>query len=81
MADPQALVTANAAKEAFDFLGSPEGELAIAEAVIYVATAPKSNATYAAYGAARAAKEARSLVYGQLLAAAHAGDAPVGSKN
>jgi hypothetical protein len=44
--------------------------------VIYVATAPKSNATYAAYGAARAAKEAGSLVYGQLLAAAHDGDAP-----
>jgi putative ATPase len=44
LADPQALVVANAAKDAYDFLGSPEGELAIAEAVIYVATAPKSNA-------------------------------------
>ena len=53
LADPQALVMANAAKEAFDFLGSPEGELAIAQAVIYVATAPKSNAGYAAYGAAK----------------------------
>ncbi len=63
MADPQALVIANAAKDAFDFLGSPEGELAIAQAVIYCATAPKSNAGYAAYGAAmRTAKEAGSLV-------------------
>jgi putative ATPase len=63
MADPQALVIANAAKEAYDFLGSPEGELAIAQALIYVATAPKSNAAYAAYGAAmRVAKEAGSLL-------------------
>jgi putative ATPase len=63
LADPQALVIANAAKEAYDFLGSPEGELAIAEAVIYVATAPKSNATYTAFGAAkRVAKEAGSLL-------------------
>ncbi len=62
LADPQALVIANAAREAFDFLGSPEGELAIAQAVIYVATAPKSNASYAAYGAAmRTAKQAGSL--------------------
>ena len=45
LADPQALVVANAAKDAYDFLGSPEGELALAEAVLYVATAPKSNAT------------------------------------
>jgi putative ATPase len=63
LADPQALVVANAAKDAYDFLGSPEGELAIAEAVIYVATAPKSNAAYAAFGAAmRMAKQAGSLV-------------------
>jgi putative ATPase len=63
LADPQALVVCNAAKDAYDFLGSPEGELAIAEAVIYVATAPKSNAAYRAYGAAmRTAKEAGSLV-------------------
>ena len=63
LADPQALVIANAAKEAYDFLGSPEGELAIAEAVLYVATAPKSNATYLAFGAAkRVAKEAGSLL-------------------
>ncbi len=63
LADPQALVVANAAKDAFDFLGSPEGELAIAQAVIYVATAPKSNAAYKAYGAAkRAAQEGGSLL-------------------
>ena len=63
LADPQALVVANAAKEAYDFLGSPEGELALAQAVIYVATAPKSNATYAAFGEAmRTAKEAGSLL-------------------
>jgi putative ATPase len=63
LADPQALVVANAAKDAYDFLGSPEGELALAEAVIYVATAPKSNAAYVAYGRAkRVAKEAGSLV-------------------
>jgi putative ATPase len=54
LADPQALVVASAAKEAYDFLGSPEGELAIAEAVVYVATAPKSNAVYKAFAAAQA---------------------------
>jgi len=53
LADPQALVVAVAAKDAYDFLGSPEGELALAQAVIYVATAPKSNAAYVAYKAAR----------------------------
>ncbi len=63
LADPQALVIANAAKDAYDFLGSPEGELAIAEAVVYMATAPKSNASYAAFGAAmRTAKQAGSLL-------------------
>jgi putative ATPase len=63
MADPQALVVANAAKDAYDFLGSPEGELAIAEAVIYVATAPKSSAAYVAYKeASRLAKEHGSLM-------------------
>jgi putative ATPase len=63
LADPQALVICNAAKDAYDFLGSPEGELAIAQAVIYVATAPKSNAAYVAYGAAmRAAKQGGSLL-------------------
>jgi len=58
LADPQALVVANAAKDAYDFLGSPEGELAIAEAVVYVATAPKSNALYKAFGAAQALAKA-----------------------
>jgi putative ATPase len=63
LADPQALLIANAAKETYDFLGSPEGELAIAQAVIYCATAPKSNAGYAAYGAAmKVAKNAGSLL-------------------
>ncbi|MDR1597892.1 MAG: replication-associated recombination protein A [Holosporales bacterium] len=49
MADPQALTIAMSAVDAYHFLGSPEGELAIAEAVVYVATAPKSNAVYNAY--------------------------------
>jgi putative ATPase len=63
LADPQALVICNAAKDAYDFLGSPEGELAIAQAVIYVATAPKSNAAYVAYGGAkRTAQENGSLL-------------------
>jgi putative ATPase len=63
LADPQALVICNAAKEAYDFLGSPEGELAIAQAVIYLATAPKSNAAYVAFGEAmRVAKTAGSLL-------------------
>ena len=62
LADPQALVQALAAKDTFDFLGSPEGELALAQATIYLATAPKSNAAYVAYKAAmRAAKEHGSL--------------------
>jgi len=61
-ADPQALVQALAAKDVYDFLGSPEGELALAQAVVYLATAPKSNAAYAAFGAAmRAAKDGGSL--------------------
>jgi putative ATPase len=55
LADPQALVIAKAAHEAFEFLGSPEGELALAQACIYLAVAPKSNAAYKAYGAAMAA--------------------------
>jgi putative ATPase len=74
LADPQALVVANAAKDAYDFLGSPEGELAIAQAVIYVATAPKSNAAYTAYGRAmEVAKEA-----GSLLPPKHILNAPTG---
>lgn len=62
LADPQALVQTLAAKDTYDFLGSPEGELALAQATIYLATAPKSNANYVAYKAAmRAAKEHGSL--------------------
>jgi len=52
LADPQALAVALHAKEAYDFLGSPEGELAIAEAVIYLGSAPKSNRAYVAFGRA-----------------------------
>jgi putative ATPase len=74
LADPQALVIANAAKDAYDFLGSPEGELALAQAVIYIATAPKSNAAYVAYGRAmQMAKEA-----GSLLPPKHILNAPTG---
>lgn len=63
LADPQALVIANAAKDAYDFLGSPEGELALAQACVYLATAPKSNAVYTAYKSAmRAAREGGSLL-------------------
>ena len=62
LADPQALVVATAAKDAFDFLGSPEGELALAQVTVYLACAPKSNAVYEAYKAAtRVAKAAGSL--------------------
>jgi putative ATPase len=58
LADPRALSMALAAKDAYHFLGSPEGELAIAEAVVYLATAPKSNRVYQAWGeATRAAAE------------------------
>ena len=57
LADPQALPTCIAAWQAYERLGSPEGELALAQALIYLATAPKSNAAYAAYGAARSAAE------------------------
>jgi putative ATPase len=61
LADPQALVQALSAWEAYERLGSPEGEICIAQAVIYLATAPKSNATYLALAAAnRAAKETGS---------------------
>src|SRR6187399_645152 len=63
LADPQALVQCLAAKDAYDFLGSPEGELAIAQACLYLATAPKSNAGYKAWGAAtRSARETGSLM-------------------
>src|SRR3546814_19169970 len=63
MAYPNALVQCVAAKDAYDFLGSPEGELAIVQACLYLATAPKSNAAYKAEGAAwRSAKETGSLM-------------------
>ncbi|GAO39152.1 putative ATPase [Sphingomonas changbaiensis NBRC 104936] len=63
LADPQALVQCLAAKDTYDFLGSPEGELAIVQACLYLATAPKSNATYAAQKAAwRSARETGSLM-------------------
>ncbi len=63
LADPNALIQAIAAKDTYDFLGSPEGELALAQATIYLATAPKSNAGYVAFGvASRAATESGSLL-------------------
>jgi putative ATPase len=55
LADPRGLSVALAAKDAYHFLGSPEGDLAIAEAIVYLATAPKSNNVYSAFGAAQAA--------------------------
>jgi len=72
LADPQALVIANAAKDAYDYLGSPEGELALAQACVYLATAPKSNAVYTAFKAAMgSAKE-----HGSLLPPRHILNAP-----
>jgi len=72
LADPNALIQALAAKDMFDFLGSPEGEIALAQTVIYLATAPKSNAVYTALGAAkRAAAE-----HGSLMPPAHILNAP-----
>jgi putative ATPase len=63
LADPHALTVALAAWETYERLGSPEGELAIGQAVLYVSTAPKSNAAYRAFGAAKqAAKETGSLM-------------------
>jgi putative ATPase len=63
LADPQALIQCLAAKDAYDFLGSPEGELAIVQACLYLATAPKSNAAYKAQKAAwRSAKDTGSLM-------------------
>jgi putative ATPase len=71
-ADPMSLVLANAAKDTYDFLGSPEGEIALAQLTIHLACAPKSNAVYKAYGAAmRAAKET-----GSLMPPAHIRNAP-----
>ncbi len=61
-ADPLSLLLANAAKDTYDFLGSPEGDLALAQLVVHLAAAPKSNAVYTAFKAAqRAAKETGSL--------------------
>jgi putative ATPase len=61
-ADPISLVLANAAKDTYDFLGSPEGEIALAQLTVHLATAPKSNAVYRAYSAAmKAARETGSL--------------------
>ncbi len=72
MADPQALGIAINAWETYERLGSPEGELAIAQAVIYMATAPKSNAAYKAIGAARRAAAAT----GSLMPPKHILNAP-----
>jgi putative ATPase len=72
LADPQALVQALAAKDMFDFLGSPEGEIALAQTVIYLASAPKSNAVYTALGAAKRA----AADHGSLMPPAHILNAP-----
>lgn len=72
LADPQALAVALAAKDAYDYLGSPEGELALAQACVYLATAPKSNAVYTAYKAAFATAKAD----GSLLPPKHILNAP-----
>jgi putative ATPase len=72
LADPQALEQALAAWQAYERLGSPEGELAIAQCVIYLATAPKSNAAYAALGEAAAAARAT----GSLMPPPHILNAP-----
>jgi putative ATPase len=74
LADPQALVQALAAWDAYDRLGSPEGELALAQLVIYLACAPKSNAAYKAFGEARAT--ARDT--GSLMPPMHILNAPTG---
>lgn len=71
-ADPQALVIANAAKDVWDFLGPPEGELALAQAAVYLASAPKSNAVYTAFKAAMAAAKQ----YGSLPPPKHILNAP-----
>jgi len=74
LADPQALPQALAAWDAYDRLGSPEGELAVAQAALYLATAPKSNAAYKALGAAR--EVARKT--GSVAPPAHILNAPTG---
>ena len=72
MADPNALPQALAGWETYERLGSPEGELALAQVVVYLGTAPKSNALYTAFGAARAAAKAT----GSLTPPAHILNAP-----
>ncbi|MEW6186321.1 MAG: replication-associated recombination protein A [Thermodesulfobacteriota bacterium] len=72
LADPQALIQALAAKDAYHFLGSPEGELALVQTAVYLATAPKSNALYLAQGAVR--KEIRRS--GSLPVPLHLRNAP-----
>ena len=72
LADPQAVLQALAAKDVYDFLGSPEGELALAQCVLYLASAPKSNAVYVALGAAKRAAEE----HGSLMPPAHILNAP-----
>ncbi|PXA93378.1 AAA family ATPase [Caulobacter sp. D4A] len=71
-ADPLSLLLTTAAKDAYDFLGSPEGELALAQAVVHMASAPKSNAVYNAYKAARRAAKAT----GSLMPPSHILNAP-----
>jgi putative ATPase len=71
-ADPMSLVLANAAKDTYDFLGSPEGEIALAQLVVHLAAAPKSNAVYVAYKAAMAAAKQT----GSLMPPAHIRNAP-----
>lgn len=63
VADPMALLQCIAARQAYDTLGSPEGEYAVAQAIVYVATAPKSNAVYKAYHAARALARETGDIY------------------
>ena len=72
LADPQALVQAVAAWQAYERLGSPEGELAIAQSVVYLANAPKSNALYKGFNAAWAAAERT----GSLMPPSHILNAP-----
>jgi putative ATPase len=71
-ADPLSLLVTTAAKDAYDFLGTPEGELALAQACVHMACAPKSNAVYTAFGAAR--RLARET--GSLMPPAHIRNAP-----
>jgi putative ATPase len=72
LADPQAVVQALAAKDMYDFLGSPEGDIALVQCVLYLASAPKSNAVYKALGAAKRAAEE----HGSLMPPAHILNAP-----